>query len=50
MAKAGRIGRNANLAAVLQRPHSETPFRIPMQGYYSGRIPQDAVDAWSELR
>ena len=50
MAKAGRIGRNANLAAVLQRPHSETPFRIPMQGYYSGRISQEAVDAWSELR
>jgi SAM-dependent methyltransferase len=50
MAKAGRIGRNANLAAVLQRPHTEAPFHIPMQGYYSGRISQQAVDAWSQLR
>jgi SAM-dependent methyltransferase len=50
MAKAGRIGRNANLAAVLQRPHAEAPFRIPMQGYYAGRISQEAVDAWSALR
>lgn len=50
MAKAGRIGRNANLAAVLQRPHNEEPFRVPLQGYYAGRISQDAVDAWSELR
>jgi len=50
MAKAGRIGRNANLAAVLQRPHAEAPFRIPMQGYYAGRISQEAVDAWSQLR
>ena len=50
MAKAGRIGRNANLAAVLQRPNAEAPFRVPMQGYYAGRISQEAVDAWSLLR
>ena len=50
MAKAGRIGRNANLAAVLQRPHTEAPFRIPIQGYYAGRISQQAGDAWSQLR
>lgn len=50
MARDGRIGRNANLAAVLQRPHEEADFRIPMQGYYAGRISQEAVDAWSQLR
>jgi SAM-dependent methyltransferase len=50
MAKAGRIGRNANLAAVLQRPAADAPFRIPFQGYYAGRISQAAVDAWSQLR
>jgi hypothetical protein len=50
MARAGRIGRNANLAAVLQRPPADHPFRVPMQGYYSGSISQDAVDAWSQLR
>ncbi len=50
LAKGGRIGRNANLAAVLQRPAAEAPFRIPFQGYYAGRISQEAVDAWSELR
>jgi SAM-dependent methyltransferase len=50
LAKAGRIGRNANLAAVLQRPNAEAPFRVPMQGYYAGRVSQDVVDAWSRLR
>lgn len=50
LAKAGRIGRNANLAVVMQRPLADAPFRIPMQGYYAGRISQDAVDAWSQLR
>jgi len=50
LAKAGRIGRNGNLAAVLQRPLTAAPFRVPMQGYYAGRISQDAVDAWSALR
>lgn len=50
LARDGRIGRNANLAAVLQRPHNEEPFRVPLQGYYAGRISQAAVDAWSELR
>jgi len=50
MAKAGRIGRNANLAVVLQRPPVDEAFRIPMQGYYAGRISQAAVDAWSLLR
>jgi hypothetical protein len=44
------IGRNGNLAAVLQRPLSQEPFRTPMQGYYAGRISQEAVDAWSLLR
>ncbi len=50
MAKAGRVGRNANLAVVMQRPFAEAPFQIPMQGYYAGRISQEAVDAWSQLR
>jgi len=50
MARQGRIGRNANLAAVLQRPAAEAAFRIPFQGYYAGRISQAAVDAWSLLR
>jgi SAM-dependent methyltransferase len=50
MAKSGRIGRNANLAAVLRRPPTEEAFRVPMQGYYAGRISQEAVDAWSKLR
>jgi SAM-dependent methyltransferase len=50
LAKAGGVGRNANLAVVMQRPAAEAPFRIPMQGYYAGRISQDAVDAWSQLR
>ena len=50
MARDGRIGRNANLAAVLRRPATEAAFRIPFQGYYAGRVSQAAVDAWSRLR
>jgi hypothetical protein len=50
LARNNQVGRNATLAAVLQRPLTAEPFRIPMQGYYAGRISQEAVDAWSILR
>jgi hypothetical protein len=50
LARNNGIGRNGNLAAVLQRPLTAEAFRTPMQGYYAGRISQEAVDAWSLLR
>ena len=50
LARGNRIGRNGNLAVVMQRPYAAEPFRIPMQGYYAGRVSQAAVDAWSALR
>lgn len=50
LARGNRIGRNGNLAVVMQRPLVAESFRTPMQGYYAGRISQEAVDAWSTLR
>lgn len=50
LARSGRIGRNGNIAAVLQKPYGEVPFKTPMQGYYNNRISKEAVDAWSALR
>jgi hypothetical protein len=50
LARSNRIGRNGSLAVAFQRPLAAEPFRVPMQGYYAGRVSQEAVDAWSALR
>jgi hypothetical protein len=50
LALAPSMGRNGNLAAVMQRPLEAMPFRVPMQGYYAGKVSEAAAEAWNALR
>jgi len=50
MVKTDAIGKNAVLFAIFRRPEQSEPFRIPMQGFYSGTISQAVSDAWYSLR
>ena len=50
MARAGEIGRNAMLYAVLRKAGEESEFRCPRQGYYVGALSSEMDRAWRELR
>ena len=50
LARDKTMGENATYAAVLQKSDAETPFKVPMQGYYDGRLSAEANDMWRELR
>ena len=50
MARAGEIGRNALLYAVLRKGDGETEFRAPDQGYYTGGLSDEMSQAWRDLR
>ena len=51
MARDGKIGRNALIYVMLQRPADARPFRIPTQGYYArAAVSPEVATAWSELR
>ena len=50
LAKAGQIGQNTLIYAVLRKPERPAEFRIPMQGYYAGSVSEEAAQAWMDLR
>ncbi len=51
MVKAGQLGANGMIFAVLRKATQESPFRSPMQGVYADALSEDLVAAWhSDLR
>jgi len=50
LAKAKQIPDNSVLFAVLLKDAQESPFRIPIQGYYGRSLTDSGMAAWQELR
>lgn len=50
LAKAKQIPDNSVLFAVLVKSAEESPFRMPIQGYYRQSLPDSGMAAWQELR
>ena len=49
MASAGEISAQVGLHAVLKKPTTERPFRVPFQGYYANTLPPELATAWQAL-
>jgi hypothetical protein len=49
VAKAGGLPDNAMLFVAMRKTSAE-PFKVPMQGYYDGRLSDDGKRAWETLR
>ena len=50
MKKRGEMRENSMLHAVLRKPQNEQTFVAPMQGYYSGKLSELAVQDWTNLK
>jgi SAM-dependent methyltransferase len=46
----GELTSDAGLFVALMRPFEEQPFQLPMQGYYSGKLPDQARSVWEDRR
>lgn len=49
-AKTEQIATNSLIYAVFSKPETHKPFRVPMQGYYSGTLSRDLMQAWKTMR
>lgn len=50
LAEKRELGENVLLYAVMRKAADESPFRVPIQGYYRGALSQEAQTAWLKLR
>lgn len=50
LARRGELPRHANMNYVLRKPDEHRPFRLPIQGYYAGKLSEEGRRAWRELR
>jgi hypothetical protein len=50
LAQAKEFPENSMLSVVLRKNQQERPFRMPLQGYYSGKLSEEGVKAWEGLR
>ena len=50
MAQENKFGANAMVYGVFKKPSAARTFQIPMQGYYSGNVTEQAARAWETLR
>jgi len=50
LTKSKQLPENAMLMTVLKKGFDDTPFKIPMQGYYGNTLSDTGIAAWKELR
>ena len=50
LARSKKIPDNAMLFTVMKKNAEESPFQVPIQGYYRGVLPPSGVAAWNDLR
>lgn len=50
LVKNNQIGANSLLYCILRKPAEDSPFKIPIQGYYAGTVSSEVAQAWKALR
>lgn len=50
LAQSEKIAANTMLLTVLVKGEVESPFQIPMQGYYANKLSAEGEEAWRKLR